>query len=329
MNRFSNLPFAAKHLAFVVALLLPVTSLHAGIVVDGSLGDWGVTVGHSSTGGSTYSGVSATPGLLNHMIEDTNDLRNDYYVGPNYGGQNYDAEFLGAAVQDGKLVISVMSGQRTDNTQNATGNPNRSLFAPGDIRITTGSGRVVGLEVGGFWHGHAGNDGLIQLGDAGTTYALDSNGYTIGAQDGLTSWGVIPSGWPNPYHSVEQTAGSLWLDAYWIPDPIQPPTDVQFSKQFLGGTGTKLGMADSYVFKQENLGDQAFQHSVIEMAIDLRLFDALGGITAIDWSPSCGNDTLHVDVMLPEPASIAIWGLIPLAALVVRSRRKLLRRNPS
>ena len=95
----------------------------AAIVADGALGDWGVGISTGATdtvsGGNTHQGSGPSPkyGTTNYTgvitsspslsvatsIEDTNDLKNGYYLGPNSGGQNYDVEFLGVAIDDSYL----------------------------------------------------------------------------------------------------------------------------------------------------------------------------------------------------------------------------------
>ena len=114
----------------LLTALLSLTTLPAfasPITVDGNLSDWGIVVhdgGNMPLGGSNYSGLRTD--LAGHMIEDTNDARNNYYLGPNSGGQNYDGEFMGVGVFDDKLYLSIMTGQRPDNGVDAYG---RGLYS--------------------------------------------------------------------------------------------------------------------------------------------------------------------------------------------------------
>jgi hypothetical protein len=278
-------------------------------------------------GSSDYSAVG-DKGLLGAMIEDTNDLFDNYEVGPNWGGQNYDAEFLGLAQDNGRISIAILSGQRYDNGQ--------SLYAPGDIRITTGSGQVIGVEVGGGWlrtsgalHASLGNlspgGESVVYGERGVTYKLDSHGFTIGASDGANG----SADWGSATHNAAQTAGSLWVNANWIDDPIIPPTPTQLrAGQISGGSGTRIDLGGSgnveFMYRFDGLG----YHSVIEFSADASLFEAYGGIVRVDWSPSCGNDTLSI--VTPEPASLAAWGLFPLVGLLAyRRRRRLAMSSPA
>ena len=164
--------------------------------IDGDLDDWGINVidgpnnGNPGVGGTDYSGLRSD--LAGYMEEDTNDGSNSYKVTPYYGGQNYDGEFFGAAVQGNTLYLAILSGQRSDN--------GFSLFAPGDIRIGTDMG-IFGIEVGG---GHGNNPLPTALGggEAGSTYTLNGSGYTTGH---------VYSG---------KSTGSVWLNSEWIQDQL-------------------------------------------------------------------------------------------------------------
>ena len=126
--------------------LFTLPAFASAITVDGDLSDWGIVVqdgGDMPLGGTNYGGLRTD--LAGHMIEDTNDAKNNYFLGPNSGGQNYDGEFMGVGVFDSKLYLSIMTGQRPDN---GFDNYGRGLYSPGDIRIETSLG-VFALEVGG------------------------------------------------------------------------------------------------------------------------------------------------------------------------------------
>jgi len=299
-----------KTTGLTIALLFSFGTLaFAGtITVDGDLADWGVSVDDSTTSTPAsnitgYAGHSGI-GLLGWMCEDTDDTSNSYYVGPNYGGQNYDAEFLGVASYGGDLYLAIVSGQRPDN--------GADKYAPGDIRIVT-SGGVFGIEVGGGLYDS--DDGsYIVAGALGTTYGLTDSGYTKSVDTAIT-----------------QLAGSVWKDATWYTDPIFPGVETQ---QISGGT--HVGTANyhftrnSWFTSSESWGGQ---HSIIELSVSLSTFGAQNTITDIYWRPSCGNDELHVELpniptnIVPLPGAIGP-GLVVLALLgVARSirRRRVLR----
>lgn len=267
----------------------------ATITVDGNLSDWGITVADNN--GSNFSNLANNIGLLTSFTEDQSDTAGDGgYVGPNYGGQNYDAEFLGMALQGTMLYVAIVSGQRPDN--------GLQRFAPGDINLTI-DGVNYGIEVGG------GNGSLVATGAAGATFNLNSNGFT-------TSVGST---------NVAQTAGSVWTNVDWIQDPIAPQTDVQMQ---VTGTSTQIGNAD-YVYTGNTV---TTQHSIIELALDIS--NLLGedgqGVIGIYWSPSCGNDVVQAFQLaavptteVPEPGTSLVWLLGVGAMAGVRYRRKLRR----
>lgn len=295
-NSFKPFVFAAA-----VGLGISFSGAASAITIDGNLSDWGVTVADGNN--SNFSSPSPTIGLVSTFTEDQNDFAgNSGYVGPNYGGQNYDAEFMGIALQGNTMYLAIVSGQRPDN--------GLSKYSPGDIYMTTPVG-IVGIEVGGGAGGGAG--GLVTEGDAGSTYNVRSNGYT-------QSYGTT---------DAAQTAGSVWADADWIQDPIAPGSPVQME---INGASTKVADAD-YAYTRNT---QTSQHSVIELALDLtNLLDEDGnGSIGIHWSPSCGNDIVTAffqvsmpitSTEIPEPGSALVW-LIGVGMIgAMRARRRTRR----
>jgi len=271
-------------IAIVGVCLAAVSAQGAPIAIDGYLGDWGVNVGDDNT---TVISFASDIGLLGTFTEDQDDHGGDgFLLGPNYGGQNYDAEMMAVAYQDSYLYISILTGQRPDN--------GLKRYAPGDIYIET-SGGVYGIEVGGGVGGGAGS--ALIAGDDGSTYNLNAQGY-------VTTYGTTDS---------QQTAGSIWMGADWVPDPIDPYDPAQLS---VNASSAMVGVAD-YIYTRDR---DTSQHAVIELAFDLSV---LGGevIDYVRWTPSCGNDEAIVPVnAVPEPATLTLMVLSVLGLVRRRTR---------
>jgi hypothetical protein len=363
---------------------------------NGSLSDWGITVkdGNVCTGNCTNSssalhfngngtiyntGLGATTGFqLQDRVEgiafgapgapsagnpggtprneDIYDGLNTGLVDPNYGGQNYDAEWMGTALNGTKLSIAILSGVRPDN--------GFSKFAPGDIRLVaknSGGGVIAeyGIETGG---GKGGVSGDTSRGVGGTSVANDSKGSTYVLDSAGATSKVVNSTSPstavnssNQTSSVAgtkyemnsgQTAGSIWrmtgngtstncgTFGAWICDPISGADGSAISNGVLddkmpnqiGKGAVKVGETDAFVYTRNESVDGAIQHSVIELTLDLALLDLGGTFDELDiyWGPACGNDVLHIAWPRPEevPAPAALWLLGPAGLRLIAMRRR-------
>lgn len=261
----------------------------AGPMVDGNVADWGITVGDNNA--SNFSSPAVANVLkLYTAHNDYNDQAGDSgALARHFGGQNYDAEFMGVAITDSHLYISIVTGQRPDN--------GFARFSPGDIRIVANNGSVYGIEVGG---GMGGMDaGLLTEGALGSTYTLNGNGFTVGYEDSL------------------RTVGSIWKDPTWLLDPISKDLYVQMA----AAGGTEVGTAD---FAYTRNADPSKQHSVIELSIDRGIFVGASELD-IYWAPSCGNDILEINddlpARVPEPGTLGTLAAGLLAFRWVRRRR--------
>ena len=250
---------------------LVAASATAAITVDGNLSDWGISISDNNV--HDYSVFSPTIGLVNSFEEDQDDTAgHSFLLGPNYGGQDYDAELLAVAYQNNTLYIGLSTGQRPDN--------GFAYFGPGDIRIET-SGGTYWLEVGGGPGGGSGS--LITAGAVGSTYTLNSNGETQSYSDA----------------ALLQVAGSVWKDVTTILDPIVPQGPTQFA---INGGSTLAGTA-SYAYSRNSL---TTQHAFIEAGLDVSMFNG-EMIQSVHWRPACGNDEVDVTVnIVPEPITMLL-----------------------
>ena len=264
----------------------------AGPVIDGSVADWGITVGDGNHSNFSHPAVAGAIKLYT-AHEDNDDLAGDSGVlGPHAGGQNYDVEFMGVAIDSTSLYIAIVTGQRPDN--------GLVRFSPGDIRIVANNGRVYGIEVGGG-AGGALPAGLLteESGAAGSTYSLNANGFTVS------------------HANNARTVGSIWQDPSWLLDPIAHEAQVQ-----MDAGGAQVGTAN---FAYTRNDDPTAQHSVIELSIDRGIFVGASELN-IYWAPSCNNDVLIVKddlpARVPEPGTLGSLAAGVLALQWVRRRRR-------
>ncbi len=310
--------------AVMLAMVGAVTTVQAAsipivnVTVDGNLSDWGVTLLNNNGSNlqpktvapGASSSICTTPASAVWACEDTNDNATSFdasggLVGPEWGGQDYDVEFLGMALGTGvnsnTLFVGIASGLRPDNGFN--------LYGPGDLFVKV-NGIAYVIELGGG-AGHSGGAavGAQTQGAAGSYYNLDGSGYTISETSLAT-----------------QTVGTIWKVADgtttqtpWAGGPTQ------FLK---GASQVSLGTATVYSTLDSLTGNQD-QHAVIELGIDLGLFPAGIGPSTIQlvWDPACFNDVLSISgtTPVPEPATVFL-GALGLITFGYAARRRLFRR---
>lgn len=324
-----------KSAAFVTTLFCLQTSrLDAAVAVDGDLSDWGITLNDNLQlqfqGGVVNS--PSNPGnqgtidnflghgtrLFYHAEDSSDTASKGGFLGPHYGGQDYDGEFLGVMQEGSKLKVAIATGQRPDNGP--------GTYSPGDLMIVTSNG-VFGIEIGGGMGNEGRKSGVAGLGSEGTSYELDSRGTTTSSTN----------------YAGDHTAGTVWFaenTGDWILDAIAGKVPVQLNHENLS-VDALVGLVDGLFYNYlEGLG----QHAFIELGFDLSLlFGDQSDVTlySIVWNPACNNDELSVlltDVSYskpdsssgpvesypnPEPTSLAIWaGIGLIVAAKCRSRRR-------
>ena len=111
--------------------------------------------------------------------------------------------------------------------------------------------------------------------------------------------------------------------------PIDGSKDVQFQ---IDGSSVRLDtLYDPVQYRYTRDADPTSQHAVIEISFDIRTFldGSDSGILDFEWGPNCYNDFLNVTVgivpgfsQLPEPGSLAVFGIGLLGLAAVRRRSK-------
>ncbi|MFO1092950.1 MAG: hypothetical protein U0992_06510 [Planctomycetaceae bacterium] len=99
-------------------LLFGSTMANAGFVADGSLADWGSNNSWATdtwTTGLTGTGTGFTYAYFNDDL--IGNQGHSATLGPNAGGQDYDAEFMGVAKIGNSSPSWIVTGQRADNAQ--------------------------------------------------------------------------------------------------------------------------------------------------------------------------------------------------------------------
>jgi hypothetical protein len=246
----------------------------------------------------------------NPFYEDTDDSRNNYFVGPIAGGQDYDMEVMAGAMKtgavgtlaDSRIYISVLSGLRPDN--------GLANFGPGDLRINVGLD-TFGIELGG---GAGGGAGTVQTdGMAGSHYTLNlGTGHTISEASTVNKIGAMRK---NPTWTAGLVAGSKVQMNDGTGTAVDADStvfgttlaDVVYSADTLCNDGTLAADCSTHG------GDSV--HSVWEISFDADFLqpyvDAAGNLVfSMAFGPSCANDVAEFLVVLtgasqvPEPTAL-------------------------
>lgn len=285
----------------------PIPSLN--VALDGSLSEWGVTLLNNNQSNLNHNlapGDSSQACIQQNnffQCEDTDDLSNSYYVSPVWGGQNYDVEFLGMAMQGNILYFGIGSGLRPDNGLRS--------YSPGDLFLRINGNQYV-IEMGGGVAGATGGTHQVQ-GSPGSYYVVENPG-TVGGSAVTLGTNTLNN----------QVAGSVWSIGQGTTTNGIGLIGAYKPVQFEAANGqTPLGIAQLFATLNETPASYN-QHSVWELAVDLSIFGIGAGqpfnVDEARWGPACYNDVLAVSSVVPEPGTLALLGLGLLGIGVLRRR---------
>lgn len=270
---------------------------------------YGNSFGNNVTGFQKQDGIEGynAIGTTTGKTEDVSDQAgHGTLVDPNFGGQDYDAEWMGTALVGNTLYIGILSGQRSDN--------GLTNYSPGDIRLVAkNAGGTVVAEFG--------------IETTGATYVLQSDGFTASVLNspGSGPCATASNGGITYDINAGQTAGSVFRinsAADWIKDPIGSTGGVTPGANEnvqIGCGATNVGSA---TISQANAGST---HAVIEVALNL---SGLGSFAELDiyWGPSCGNDVLDIKWPhdeIPAPGGLVMLGFALAAFGALRRRQRI------
>jgi len=240
------------------------------------------------------------------------------YVGPGYGGQNYDVEAMYAYADDTGLYIAVVTGFDPGGVWSWNENPPQ--YRPGDLFLDFGDNgswdvaiETAGLNVGlqpEAYGGTAGN-AYKPTGDVDPWYT-DPTDYDVGPAEIIHVW--------DPAASTDEGDPGDFAYSDKVPDAQDNLTEG--TKPFASGN------SDDY-----NPGD----HNVIEVFLSSAWLEAQGYNVADDitvksfWTEQCGNDwgaapTVTVP-QIPEPAGMVMLGALGTGMLAARRVRRKSRKR--
>jgi len=280
-------------LAIVLSFAMASVSLADVIDINGSTGEvtgWGVT---------PFSVASPAEGVSGGVAF---TLHNDYAPikypsgvgrvpspGLSAGGEAIDLEEMYVRTTGGQIQVLVVTSTAYGATFSGVD------YYLGDLFITADGQRYAVVT-------QSANEGLA----AGSLYRIDSDGDVVELQAGARSYAGSTTVCENDYGpdaTVPEIAGPWAVDG-----------DID-AAQLLGSAGI-----DTATFDYGDTEDGTF---LIEYTLDLSLFGPTAPVnvdTHMTWG--CGNDVIKVrDVVVPEPATMALVGL-GLGAMLIRQPRK-------
>jgi len=260
----------------------------ADFIADGNLGDWGVT-----PGSDWANSVGA-----NEWMEP--EVGHRGYVGPGWGGQDFNVEAVYARADFTYLYYAIVTGFPDGKVYQ-----NNRAYYPGDVFI----------DIAPYYQLDDDDDpsGRIEFAIETTEYHHSSD-----KKGGKSSQGQGPGTF---YSNVlPDLAENDWDDLYY-------PVGIERDGSKRLADGTLIGMTD-FAYSDDFYGSD---HYVIEGRVPLSYFGDLSIDGArLSWTMTCANDIGSVDIdapfrntTIPEPGSLMLAGSGCLLAFGIWRRRRI------
>jgi len=285
----------------VALACLPALAGQVGtIVVDGDLSgpnDWGV---------SAPTGVDGNNWAPTQGTWVSEDSSSGGFVGPLFGGQNFDVEamYTGFNLSTNMLYVAFVTGFDLEGERSGGAN-----YYVGDLFIDFGY-----------------NDNTPLVGE------VLPHSWDLAFDISSSAWDAAdPSLASSTIASVDTTVAAVGAPSY-DPTPVTPPGGYN-SGAYRQNGGSNAGTASFSYTAGATIGSAWANHNVYEFGYhvtDANWLDQIRGVNGglgwtVHWTMSCGNDVLEVGaapVPVPAAAPIALLGM-GIVALVSRKRRTI------